>query len=293
MNIDIIIPIAPNKTLEAEKSLKSQKDVNIIVEKGTNPPRNRNRGIAKSKSPLIAFINAHTILPKDWHKKVSAFFKKHPEIDIAGGPQLNYQKESFFGKASGHALSSIFGAAEASVRYKTRKTILDANEKYLTSANLICRKEVFDKIKFDESIYPGEDPKFVSDSKKAGFKVAYSPDIPVFHLRRKNTKDLSKQIFNYGITRPQKESLSQTLKKPLFIVPALFIIYLSIFPILAIIHPIFILPILLYILLSIFFSLYESSKNNNLSSFPILPFIFFTIHLMYGIGFIYGTLQKK
>ena len=42
---------------------------------------------------------------------------------------------------------------------------LNADEKSITSANLICKKEVFKKIEFNSKLYPGEDPRFIEDAK--------------------------------------------------------------------------------------------------------------------------------
>ncbi|MEK6889313.1 MAG: glycosyltransferase [Nanoarchaeota archaeon] len=292
--ISVIVPIGGKRKMEALQSLQNQEEkVEIIVENGPNPSRNRNKGIKKSSKEIIAFVDAHSIMPKNWSRKIGIFFKQNEEYDIVGGPQLTPQDENLIGKASGYALSSIFGSAEVSARYSPNKSIKEANEKFLTSANLACRRRVFSKIKFDEKIYPGEDPKFIDDAKNAGFKIVYSPDIFVFHRRRQSIKELAKQIFNYGVARPKKESLGRTLKNPSFLVPALFVLYIPLFAIFSLFNFIFTLPLALYIILNIIFSVYEGIKNNDLASIFLLPFIFFTIHIMYGIGFIYGYIGRK
>ena len=294
--ITIIIPAAENTAVEALKGINS-KEVRILIERGKNPPQNRNKGIdkakLKNKTPFIAFINAHTILDKKWVKEVLKFFKKYPEIDIVGGPQLSSSKEKLFARASGYALSSIFGSALASSRYKKTKLNLHADESILTSANLICRERVFDKVRFDETIYPGEDPTFIEDSIKAGFRVAYSPEITVYNLRRQDIGSFFEQVFGYGRTRPQKESLLLTVKKPYFLIPSLFILYLAVLPSLLLISRYILLPLAGYFLLDAIFAIYESQKNNELMSSPLLLLLFPLIHIAYGLGFIYGTLTKN
>lgn len=291
--ITAIIPLAPDRKLEILENFEKFKDkITLIIEKGINPSANRNRGIKKAKTELIAFLNAHTIITENWVKEVEKFFKNNPEIDMVGGPQLTSKEEPLFVRASGYALSSIFGAGEASTRYKPKNINLNANEKHITSANLICKRRLLKKIKFDENIYPGEDPKFIDEAKKSGFKIAYSPNIYVYHKRRKNFKDLIKQIFSYGMTRPQKENLLETIKKPLFLIPSIFVIYLALLPTLALVHYILLFPILLYIISSLCFGLYESVKNKDpLALFLLLP-LFFSIHISYGAGFIYGTIKN-
>ncbi len=292
--ISAIIPLGFERELDIKESFdKFGKGIKLIIEKGPNPSENRNRGVKKAKTRFVAFLNAHSILTENWEEEVKKFFKEHSEIDIVGGPQLTLRDDPIFERASGYALSSIFGAGEVRYRYKIRELNLNANEKHLTSANLICRKHVLNKVRFDEDLWPGEDPKFISDAINSGFRVAYSPDIVVYHKRRKNLSGLIKQIFNYGFTRTRKEELSETLKKPAFLVPSLFVLYLLFLPTLVLLSRYLLIPLLLYILLNLFFSFSKGLKSKDWKSMFLLPLLFFTIHSSYGIGFLFGVINKN
>lgn len=303
----IIIPVAPDRQVEILNSLKNldypKSNFQVIVIKGTNPSDNRNKGVEKAEGEIIVFLDDDGIVEKDYLKNLEKFFLSHPEVDIVGGPQLTPKDEKGFAKMSGYALSSKFGAANVANRYKG-KLDLNADECSITSANLACKEEVMDKIKFDTKLFPGEDPKFIEDAKKAGFKIASSPDFVIYHRRRPSIKSLMKQIFNYGKVRPLKEKFVDTLKRPFFLIPSLFIIYLcilfSVNPFLITgavigantpISPLW-FPLIVYMLLNIFFSVYESVKNKDFKSVFILPFIYLAIHLSYGIGMIYGYIKK-
>jgi len=295
-NFSIIIPIAPGREIPVIKSIKNldypSSEVQTIVISGDNPPKNRNQGIVKAKANFVGFVNGHSALKSDWISQALLFFKKNPKIDIVGGPQLTSKDEKLFGRASGFALSSRFGSGAIYKRYQPSTENLRADETMITSANLICRKSVFNKIKFDETIYPGEDPKFIEDALKAGLKVAYSPHIQVYNFRRTTLGGLSKQIFNYGRTRPQKEKLSKTLKKPFFLIPSLFVLYLVALSWLLRLNLLFIIPLYAYLILIIVFSFLGSLKNKNILYFFLLPIIFINIHLSYGLGFIVGILKN-
>ncbi len=292
--ITVIVPLGEKSDSLVLESLRNQKNkVKMFVEVGPNPSENRNRGISKVKTEFVGFVNGHCILPDNWSLNVINFFLKNLEIDIVGGPQITSSDESNFGRICGYALGSPFGAGGVYKRYTKKKIIFDADESHLTSANLICRNSVFDKVKFDESIYPGEDPKFIADAKEFGFKIAYSPDIIVYNKRRESLELLAKQIFNYGKTRPKKEKISQTIRKPYFIVPSLFLIYLLLLPTLLVLNKLFFMPLFLYLISMIISSLYESIKNRNVLALILLPIIFLVIHLSYGGGFLYGLIIKK
>jgi hypothetical protein len=299
--ITIVVPLDLKSKINIGKDLNiNEKKIETIIVRGKNPSENRNSGIKIAHGKLIGFINGHTRLTDNWAEEVEKFLLNYPEIDIVGGPQLTNKEGSLFERSSGYALSSYFGAGEVNLRYKQSKINLDADETILTSANLICKKKVFNKINFDEKFYPGEDPKFISDAKKEGFKVAYSPDILVYNERRKSFKELAKQIFNYGKMRPIKESINETLKKPYFLAPTLFLLYLiflliySDYEIIMInkINMLFFLPLLIYIILAIVFSIKNGLVNKDVLSMFIMPFIYLTIHLSYGLGFLVSSITK-
>jgi len=295
MKINVIIPCSPDAKVYVKNSLNTQRipEKDILVVRGKNPSRNRNIGVEKSSGDLIAFTNAHSFLDKSWKNNVLSFFEKYPNVDIVGGPQFTSKNENFFERATGAALSSIFGAANVRHRYISSGTEFDVDETKLTSANLICKKSVFDEIRFDENIYPGEDPKFISDAKKSGMLVSYCGDIIAYNKRRSSFSDLFSQIFSYGKVRPKKESFFNTLKNPLFFIPSLFVIGIFAILFLAMLHSVtWILILDFYIILNLIFSTYESFKNKQLSYFFILPWIFFTIHISYGAGMIWGYIKK-
>ncbi len=286
--LTIVIPAGSRSSIGAD--VRKYPGIKVLVERGISPSKNRNMGAKKAKTPFVAFINAHTLLSENWLDEVLKFFKKYPEIDIVGGPQLTHGKEGEFAKASGYALAS-FGGGLAVRRYKQHKRIdLNADEFSLTTANLICRKEVFSKVKFDEKVYPGEDPKFINDAKYAGFKVAYSPDIVTYNLRRASFSALSKQIFRYGKSRMLVDK-KISLKNVFFSLPSIFLVYLISLPVISVFTPLAIYPLVAYIALDLFFSVIGGIKEKSFPIMMLLPFIFPTIHISYAIGFIEGIFE--
>ncbi len=300
MKFSLVIPVAPDRDAPIISTLNEldykKSDFEIIVEKGTNPSDNRNRGAEKAKGKIIGFLDDDATVEKGFLQDVETFFNSHEEIDIAGGPQLTPKNQKGFAKISGYALTSKFGAAGTADRYKTGKLNLDADESSLTSANLFVKREVMKKIHFDSTLFPGEDPKFIDDAKKANLKVAYCPDFVIYHKRRETLKALIRQIFNYGKVRPAKENFRETAKKPLFLIPSLFVIYLlisSVFLMLNIYSNIAIIPLFVYAILNILFSIVESIKNKNLLAFFPLLFIYPIIHISYGTGMMFGYINDN
>ena len=285
--ITLVIPAAPGIHLEALDSAAQQsRTVETIVETGNNPSTNRNRGAARAFTPLVAFVNAHTVLRNDWAEQVENFFALHPEVGVAGGPQLTSPDEPYFARLSGDSLASPFCTGKMSRRYRVTALDLDADEASLTSANLICRREVFVKVQFDETLYPGEDPKFITDARQAGFKVASVPDIIVFNRRRADLFALWKQIANYGSTRVQKETLVELLRRAPFFMPAMLVAYLIALPVLLVWSQWWLLPLAAYLLQSLGFAVAKAIECGRAEYPLLLPPVFLWIHLAYGSGFL-------
>jgi len=306
MKFSLIIPLAPGRNAEIIDSIKKsdypKKDYEIIVKEGLNPSNNRNNGAKEAKGKFIAFLDDDAVIDENLFKNAEIFFKEHPEIDIVGGAQLTPEWQKGFAKISGYALSSKFGAWKMGRRYSLKKMNLHADETMLTSANLFCKKKVMDKIQFNPNLFPGEDPQFINDAKKVGFKVAYSPELILYHKRRETVGALIKQIASYGRTRTKKESFLETLKMPFFLMPSLFCIYLIfllIFNLLFILEivssnfQLICIPFVLYLGFNLLFSVYESFKHKDLRGIIFLPFIFFLIHISYGIGMLEGYFKKN
>ena len=306
MRFSLVIPVAPYRNAEILGSIKKlnfkKKDFEVIVERGTNPSDNRNKGAEKSKGEIIVFLDDDAVVHPDLLKNADNFFKEHPEIKIVGGPQLTPLDEKGFAKVSGYALASKFGGWNAANRYGKKRLNLNADDTYLTSAIMFCKKEVMKKVKFDSTLFPGEDSKFVIDARKLGMKVAYCPNLIIYHRRRPTVRLLIKQIYNYGKDLAQRESILETIKRPFFLVPGMFFIYLILFPIILlliqivfnnlILNFIILFPLILYLFLDLIFSFFEGIKNKDLIAILLLPLIFPIIHLSHGAGWFFEYLKR-
>ena len=291
MKFSIVIPIAPNRDAEVVESLKKidypKDDYEIIIEKGTNTSENRNNGVKKAKFDTILFLDDDAYLEKDLLKNINSFLEDNSDVDIVGGVQLTPKDDTRFGKVSGVALSSFFGAYKMSNRYLGNKINLNASEKDLTSAICVVKKRVFNKIGgFDKKYFPGEDPEFFTRAKENGFKIASDPNIKIYHKRRPTLSSLFILIYLYCLVRPKITICSMD---PVFAIPSMFLVYLVLLPFLVFVNKLFLIPLLLYVVIALLFSFYESIKNKK--ALFLLPFLYLTIHLAYGLGFIVGLVN--
>ena len=292
----IVIAHAPNREVEVIKSIKhldyDKKKYEIILESGYNASENRNKGIQKSKGEIIAFIDDDAVVHKDLLKNAEDFFKKY-EVDIVGGPQLTPRSDKFFSKMFGAAIETFWCSYKMANRYKRGKLNLNADELSITSANCFVKKDVFKKIKgFDTRLWPGEDPEFFSRAKKSGLKIAYSPDLVIYHRRSNNLKAFLKQHYNYGRVRLKKEWINKENINFIMVIPSIFTIYTILLPIMLIFSWQFSIPIILHLMVDILVAIYISFRKN-IFYLPFLPFIFFLVHFSYGLGMIKNLFERK
>ena len=297
MKFSVVVAVAPDRTPEVIESLKRQEysaeNYEVIVKRGNNTSDNRNSGVKESRGEIIAFVDDDAILEKDWLRKADDFFLRHPEVDVVGGPQLTPADDTLLGHASGDALASILGGASIRNRYRKGELNLNSDERELTSANVFCRKNVFDIAMFDRRFWPGEDPVFFNELVAKGLKLAYCPELYIYHRRRGEMSGLAVQVFRYGYVRPQIRNTGKTeTTNFLFLVPSVFLVYLICLPILIRLNKVFSMPLLAYVILVIAVSLILSAKAGRYRQFLLLPAVFFTIHVSYGTGFLCGFVNN-
>ncbi len=296
MKFSIIVALEPGRDCKVLNSLKDidypKNQYEIFVVESKNASKNRNQGAKKAKGEILAFIDDDCIINKDLLKNADNLFKNYPELSAAGGPQLTPEDDSFFGKSVGLVMQTFLSSSLMAKRYKKSELNLDATENEITTANFFIKKNIFNKINgFDENIWPGEDTKLFLELKKNNYKIAYSPDLFIYHKRRQNFKALIKQHYNYGyVMRYLNNRLSLNLKTVIFFSPAIWLIYTILTPFLYLLNWIFILPLTIYLVLVIINSLYLSIKKP--WAFPLFILIFIAIHYSYGLGFLIGKLKN-
>lgn len=288
----LVIAVAPWRDAEIISSINKlnypKDQFEVIIKKGPKAQDNRNNGVKASKGEIILFLDDDGIIESDFLKKVDSFFKRYPQVDILGGPQITPNTDKTFARVSGYAMSTKLGAGGASKRYKRNNLTLDADSNYISGALMICKRKVFKKLEFNRNIYPGDDTNFIESAKNKGFVVAFDPDIFIYHRRRADLKGYIKQVGTFAYTRSSVKLIREKFTSPFFYIPSMFLIYLAVLPTLLFISKLFLIPLITYVILILSVSIIETIKNKDSSAILILPWLFFLTHIVYGTMFIYG-----
>lgn len=291
---EVVIVVNGNdeKTLNFLNQFVSQRlNFTFFAVPRTTNSQARNFALEKVSGEIIYFLDDDVIVKKNIFQTCLEKFKTHPEVDIIGGPNLTPPESSFFQKCSGYLLSSSFGAAKVRWRYLASGEDRLVDDKSLILCNLVLRKSIIEREKklFNEEILCNEENLLLEELKCKGYKMLYSPDLIVYHDRRKDLKSFLEQFFKYGRGRGQMTRLMPGSLSFFFVLPILFLVDLIS---LMFFHSlVFFFPLFTYLILDLFSAIFISFKQRDIGCAPLLIFLFPCAHISYGLGFLYGLLK--
>ena len=255
-----------------------------------NPDQNTiaalNLGIKKALGDFIIRVDGHTYLEKDYIENCIEVLNR-TDADNVGGA-MRPIGNTYIQKAIAFATCSIFGIGPGKFHYSKKEEYVDTV--YLGA----FRNKLFEEIgAFDPEMHYNEDNEINLRIIRKGGKILLSPKIKSFYFPRDSIHELWNQYFNYGFFKIkviQKHKLTSSLRH---FVPAFFLSTLFVSAILSLFNQAFLYLFYLlvgsYFAATILFSL-KISLSNGLQYFFVMPFVFATLHLSYGIGFLKGLL---
>ena len=279
--------------LPDDKLKKSFKKCKIIPTGPIYPSDKRNIGVKKSDAPIIAFIDsdAYPASP-DWIKNAVTFFEDQ-NVGAVGGPNFVPLDTCLLEKTSADV---IYSKLCAGGNYPIRKYKVKGTYEYkeIATSNLFVRKDIFEEIGgFDTYQLTSEDSKLCFNINKKQKKVIFTPNVAVYHKRRRLFWPHTKRVFIEGRNKAFlfKETFSPD--KIFYFLPSLFVVGLITGFILSLFSDIIKWTYLGIITIYLVIVLLESIKLKSLKR-TIYVFIGVILtHLSYGSGFIKGMFTNK
>ena len=155
------------------KKIKTSFAKRILKQENSGPAAARNRGIDVAKGDLICFIDSDCMPKNNWTYEIKECFKDKSKNIVYGA--LNNGNKDFFSVA----LDFCWG-------YILNDKNKGGKRELATSANLIVRKEVLDKVRFDPKMIMAEDTDFSIRARKKGYEIFFEPEIKVFHKPKRD-----------------------------------------------------------------------------------------------------------
>jgi cellulose synthase/poly-beta-1,6-N-acetylglucosamine synthase-like glycosyltransferase len=270
-------------------SVQTIEGVRIIPTGDATPGKKRNLGVKHAKGEICAFIDSDARPERDWLKNALRYLSD-PEVVAVGGPGLTPPEDSLMQRASGYILSS-FMVGGLSNRYRKFKRAIESDDVH--SCNFIAKKYVFEKMKWNEKYWPGEDTLLCLEIRRSGKKIIYAPDVVVYHHRKPLFKDHLRQIARFGLHRGffAKKFPKNSLRLVYF-TPLLLLLFLVAGGITSFFLPelrvLFLSLITIYLILT----LINAILSKDLKLFlPVWAGTILT-HLTYGAFFLVGLMKR-
>lgn len=148
-----------------------------------------NVGIKNAKGNIIGIVSGHCILIDNYCvDRVCSVFREHDDISVVYGCQRGDLQDDPFEKYN----NDIYYPNVGGVHYLNQET------SYTTTISNACcflRKQVWEKIKYDEVVQSCEDAKWAEAVTNEGYKLAYWGDIGVYHSHKLDCVYIYKKSF--------------------------------------------------------------------------------------------------
>ncbi len=265
--------------------------IKLLENKNKFTPFGLNTGIKAARGKIIVRMDAHATYAKDYISKCVAYLNKYKADNVGGIIKTLPAKDTLFAKAIALSLSHPFGAGFSYFRIGSEKP------KWVDTVFSGCyRKEIFEKIGlFNEKLIRSQDLEFNLRLKKRGGRILLAPSIISYYYPSSTFKEFLKHNFIDGIWSiyPLK-----FVKMPFSVrhyIPLIFVTNLIGLLLLSVFFPIFLWLFLLisglYFLVNIYFSFKITTQEKSFRYLFIMPIIFASRHIAYGLGSIFGLIK--
>ncbi len=252
-----------------------------------------NIGIRNSRGDIIMRMDAHSEYKYNYVSEAINALQKYGADNVGGRWVTLPRDNTMIAKAICAATSCYFGVGNAYYRLRSLgkdKPILNKPKWDINAPYFCCRREVFDKVGLiDEKLDYSEDIDFRRRLKVAGYRTLFVPTMECYYYMRTDLKSFLRHMFHNGYWVLHPLNLTSGISFSLrHLVPLAFLTFIASMFIFGWWFPIswilLVVVIGFYFLLALYFSFRLAIREKNLAISFFLPFIFFLLHLAYGLG---------
>jgi hypothetical protein len=252
-------------------------------------PTGLNILIHNSRGEILIRVDGHTIIQRDYVRNCVELLL-HSKADNVGG-RMNTIGESNFEQVVAYVTSSPFGVGGARFHYSDREEYVDTV--YMGA----WKRDIFKKLGlFDEEMVRNQDDEFNYRLREFGGKVLLSPKIKSYYYPRGSITKLWKQYFQYGFFKVRVLQKHPAQMRPRQFIPFAFVMAILIGLLLTIFTPWGWIPLALLTVIYLFANLAASmmvAVKSGWRFLPMLPPAFATLHVSYGLGFLFGLIKFR
>jgi len=268
---------------------KEQPNLRLLNNPHTIVPTALNIGLKEAKGDWIVRLDVHSEYPKNY-LRLCIETSIRTGADNVGGLCITRPRND---TRSAHLVMSItthrFGVGNADFR-------LDAGEGYTDTVPYGCyRREVFHHLGFfDERLVRNQDYEFNRRIVRGGGKIWRHPGIHVHYYNQGSLRDLFRQAFITGCWNPWMWYLAPYAVSLRHCIPAVFVLGIlgtSIYALFSTLGLVSFFIVMGSYFLFVLKAAIDQSRQYGWWQLPVLPFLFLTYHVSYGLGILKGWLQ--
>jgi len=271
MEILVIDGMSTDKTREI---VRRYSEVRILDNPKKIFPAANNIGIRNAKGEFLIIMGAHAVYSLDYVEKCIKHLMANPDADNVGGIlRPSSAKDTIIAKAITLSLGGRFGKG------REEKEKEKSGEEVDTVFGGCYRKEVFKKMGlFNENLVGSSDMDLNLRLLRSGGKTLLVPGVVVYYYPKDNLKDFFFHNIRDGIWAILPFKFTKRTMKLRHYIPLVFVLSLP-------------LSIWLYIPLTFYFSAKIALREKEIRYFFLMPIVFATRHIGYGLGSVWGLIK--
>lgn len=250
-----------------------------------------NIGIKSAKGDIIMALNAHGVFKNDYISNCVKHFMEY-SADYIGGVIVSHPRDdSYVGGAIATALSHPFGVGDSYFRIGLKEPMFAD-----TAAFGGYKKAIFEKVGlYNECLGRSQDMEFHARLRRAGGSILLAPDMICDYYLRSDPGNFIRDSFVNGFWVLYPFKFTNIALSVRHLIPLAFVSGLiclgGLSAVFSVFRSLFLLVIALYASVSIYSSARIAAAKKNIGFLFLMPVIFITLHVLYGMGTFYGGLK--
>ena len=255
-----------------------------------------NKGLAAATGEVILRLDAHCTYPTNYISELVRYLYQLNADNVGGVWNTQPAKDTPICQAIAFASSHPFGVGGSMHKIGASK-IMETD----TVPFGCYKREIFDKTgPFDTDLVRNQDDEFNGRLLNLGGKIYLIPQVIINYTARDTLCKMRKMYYQYGLYKPlvnKKLGAPATVRQ---FFPLLFLLGLIIGGIGSAFWPVvqhlYTTVLLLYLFIGIVVGSMGAIRTHQLLLTLLMPYVFFCIHISYGIGYLVGifnVLSKK
>ncbi len=246
-----------------------------------------NIGIEKARGDVIIRVDGHCVLEPDYIRQCVNYLHRTGADNVGG--LMWAVGQGYMGRVIAAAINSPFGSGGSKFHYSRKEQYVDTV--YLGA----FPRSVFERVGlFNEEMVCNQDYELNYRIRAAGGKIFLTPAIKSRYYGPSSLISLWRQYFRYGFWKLRMIKRHPRSIRPRHLAAPLFICVLWASGLLGFVNRQFLWPFMFISLSYLSASLASSfsiSRRKGWRYLPLLPVAFATMHLSWGLGFVWSLLR--